>query len=584
MIRRVGPGSGRPRAAARRGFTLIELGIVVAIIGVLIALVLIASAEGVERARARATQATITKLDAGLTERLDAILQQRVEPNGAHQYMAAIRPALPAPGSPGPGDAATLAFFWGLTSDSRAQVIAQHDLVKAELPDVFVVNTGDLEYPFNFAGLHYPDPTGTAPSNTPAVRAGFVLPLGHLVGGVATGPSQGYRPGSFTSTGTPLNYGPGANWIDPAALPGIVPVNSLANSLGIYGASYDVRAALNQLLGVAPRGYDKVDNDGNGWIDELTASETGMAVADLNAILTRLTANHRHTTARSEVLYALLIGAQGPLGAIFTTEDFGPNEIGDTDEDGLPEFLDGWGKPIQFYRWPIHFSAPVGTSLQKGRRFYDGPIEPRQTSALDPNQLLVAPAWFMGTVNAAAPPGIGAFAGGVGPNGEVSGRAFAFGLYFHSLVEQNARLPDGSGYATYTQVGQLWERGATSQASNPLACRRAYFTRPLVVSGGQDGQLGIAQLGFNYGDYSMPLGAAPPAPMTPSALLVQVAEGTASTLAPQRSLATAPYYTVDSSQPGADALTAGLGDATEGWALDDITNQTIQTTAGGTGQ
>jgi prepilin-type N-terminal cleavage/methylation domain-containing protein len=36
-------------------------------------------------------------------------------------------------------------------------------------------------------------------------------------------------------------------------------------------------------------------------------------------------------------------------------EQFQPNEIGDVDGDGYPEFVDGWGMPIQFIRWPVGF-------------------------------------------------------------------------------------------------------------------------------------------------------------------------------------------------------------------------------------
>jgi prepilin-type N-terminal cleavage/methylation domain-containing protein len=564
MIRRVAP---LPRLAVRRGFTLIELGVVVAIIGVLISLVLVASAEGVQRARVRATQATITKLDAGVTERLDSILNMRVEPNGAHQYMAAVYPG-------------TTAGPWGLPSEARAQVIAQHDLVKSELPDVFVINAGDPWYPLNFAGLAYPDPTVGA---TSANRDAFLLPLGHFVGGTLTFGNEGYQVGSIhPTTSAPINLGPGANWIIPATInnPPVQTVNTRLNSTGIYGASYTARASFNQLLGVSPRGYDMVDNDGNQFIDELTPAETGMSAGEITAILTRLS-NHQHTTARSEVLYALLIGGQGPMGAIFTTEDFGPTEIGDTDDDGLPEFLDAWGKPLQFYRWPIHFSSPTGPSLQKGSVPYANGTEPRQTSALDPNQLLVAPAWFMGDVNVR----VGAPMGDrVGP---ISGRGNAFGLFFHSIID-----PNSSGGAA---IGQLWDRTAASISTTTLAARRAFYSRPLIASGGPDGQLGIAQVDFDYSNYSMPNGGQTPtrlmpdgtpavAPPVPPGLVVQVAECPAPRVAPHREFRNAPYFPVNSSVPGADPLTYALGDATEGWSLDDITNQTIQTTAGGTGQ
>lgn len=34
---------------------------------------------------------------------------------------------------------------------------------------------------------------------------------------------------------------------------------------------------------------------------------------------------------------------------------FGEHEVGDVDEDGAPEFLDAWGTPIEFIRWPVGF-------------------------------------------------------------------------------------------------------------------------------------------------------------------------------------------------------------------------------------
>jgi prepilin-type N-terminal cleavage/methylation domain-containing protein len=40
-------------------------------------------------------------------------------------------------------------------------------------------------------------------------------------------------------------------------------------------------------------------------------------------------------------------------------ESFRSDEIGDVDGDRFPEFLDGWGKPIGFIRWPVGFQSPV---------------------------------------------------------------------------------------------------------------------------------------------------------------------------------------------------------------------------------
>jgi prepilin-type N-terminal cleavage/methylation domain-containing protein len=43
--------------------------------------------------------------------------------------------------------------------------------------------------------------------------------------------------------------------------------------------------------------------------------------------------------------------------------------IGDTDNDGLPEVLDGWGRPIGFVRWPVGYTA----SFAEGAQFTDMP-------------------------------------------------------------------------------------------------------------------------------------------------------------------------------------------------------------------
>jgi prepilin-type N-terminal cleavage/methylation domain-containing protein len=40
-----------------------------------------------------------------------------------------------------------------------------------------------------------------------------------------------------------------------------------------------------------------------------------------------------------------------------SVEQFRSDEIGDVDKDGAPEFLDGWGRPISFIRWPAGFQS-----------------------------------------------------------------------------------------------------------------------------------------------------------------------------------------------------------------------------------
>jgi prepilin-type N-terminal cleavage/methylation domain-containing protein len=40
-------------------------------------------------------------------------------------------------------------------------------------------------------------------------------------------------------------------------------------------------------------------------------------------------------------------------------DNFRSDEIGDIDNDKAPEFIDGWGNPIAFIRWPTGFVAPL---------------------------------------------------------------------------------------------------------------------------------------------------------------------------------------------------------------------------------
>ena len=58
----------------------------------------------------------------------------------------------------------------------------------------------------------------------------------------------------------------------------------------------------------------------------------------------------------AECLYMTIILATGDGEA---RTHFNPQEIGDTDGDGAPEFLDGWGRPIHFIRWPAGFISDL---------------------------------------------------------------------------------------------------------------------------------------------------------------------------------------------------------------------------------
>ncbi len=59
----------------------------------------------------------------------------------------------------------------------------------------------------------------------------------------------------------------------------------------------------------------------------------------------------------AEFLY--LIVMRGGLTDADLAASFNPDEVGDTDKDGLLEFIDAWRRPIRFCRWPVGLDSPL---------------------------------------------------------------------------------------------------------------------------------------------------------------------------------------------------------------------------------
>jgi hypothetical protein len=417
------------------------------IIGLILVFILVAAQDSRRRAEEAATLALITKLETGLNDRLDALLQTRPDPNWAHFWISAVYtgsapPVLPLP----PSWPLAPAVGSSPPPNARAQVIAWYDFIKSELPDVFFVQTltpGSQDYPINFAANPYPGTSSFPHGN-------FILPLGNTVD---NNPPASFGAGNaFNTTGT-----------------------------GIYGASFFAAAALNKNLGYGPKGYDGVDNDSDGLIDEFGEGGNPTVLANL--------ANHQHHTARAEMLYAILVEGVGPLGSVFNRDDFTDREVRDTDGDGLPEFVDAWGQPLQFFRWPMLYHS----TTQRGQAIvvdpasgvptllppYNTAFEAREQGVLDPNQQLMAPAWWSSAAGAntsspfaSTPSPTAAAITGLGGSGGV----VAFEYFFHRLTEP-------LGHSGATQL--YWDRGAA------FPYRRAFQTRPLIVSSGPDRQIGV---------------------------------------------------------------------------------------------
>lgn len=61
---------------------------------------------------------------------------------------------------------------------------------------------------------------------------------------------------------------------------------------------------------------------------------------------------NRNEQAETLYLVVTMLGEDG-------LENFSNATIGDTDEDGAKEFLDGWNQPIRWLRWPAGFDSPI---------------------------------------------------------------------------------------------------------------------------------------------------------------------------------------------------------------------------------
>jgi len=490
------------RAPRRRGFTLIELLVVIIIISIILGFIVVASMDATHRAEERATQSLITKLEQGLNDRLEALLQTRPEPNYSHGYLAAIysmaavdnNPMDLTYNPPGMIPPALINTVIGgnpqhvnnpaVRTTDRAQVIAWYDYIKSEMPDVFYIDpqfyasssSYSGPYPLNFAAIPFPGtPALGAP---PSPYANYILPLGNsILGPYILG---GYGDGNISN-------------------PSLGPAGS-----GVYGASYGSVAGLYKNLGYQPAGYDGVDNNNDGLIDNW--AENNFTAHQAQVVQGNLS-RHTHNTARAETLYAILVEGTGPLGSIFNRDDFTDKEVQDTDGDGMPEFVDAWGQPIQFFRWPLYYHS----DLQRGQNilpdgapsqqwdlvppYFDtinlqnGVLQQREQNPLDPNQQLMAPGWWSQQGS-----------GGIAANNNfpqdlvppqappipttptlASLGVQAFEALFHSLSEPMPSPPGGASY---------WDRGGT------YPYRRAFYSKFLILSGGLDKQPGV----FLYSD------------------------------------------------------------------------------------
>ena len=130
-------------------------------------------------------------------------------------------------------------------------------------------------------------------------------------------------------------------------------------------------------------------------------------------------------------------------------EAFRADEIGDIDNDGAPEFHDGWGRPIAFIRWPAGFMSPV---QQPDATVNPDPFDPMLitvTGALGPDYGLIPLIYSPGPDEATNDPNTGGESG-------------------YGLQSSSAAVPLGwanlPGWATPTTTGTLSTRQGSPYA------------------------------------------------------------------------------------------------------------------------
>ena len=195
----------------------------------------------------------------------------------------------------------------------------------------------------------------------------------------------------------------------------------------------------------------------------------GTLTARTKALITRLSASAWNpvnewdkTNANAELLYLIVEGSD--LNGSSAIELFGKSEIRDTDGDGLNEFVDAFGKPIRWIRWPAGFA---GSS-----RYHPDMLDPtlvslgRLTVSSEPiDRLSTDPGW-----NTAQTPGTG-----LSPLVISAGSDGFFGIRFREIDRYPPPSPPPP--PPPISVGTFDDRPSYSSAESPWTLSAYGLTR-----------------------------------------------------------------------------------------------------------
>lgn len=182
----------------------------------------------------------------------------------------------------------------------------------------------------------------------------------------------------------------------------------------------------------------------------------------------------------AECLY--LVMTVGVENTATSVEHFNSSDFGDTDRDGMPEFIDAWGRPIHFLRWAPGFVSPAQplysyqTSDPRASVFHGTqPRDPR-------NSNLIISRWKIQIDRAT--------------DTSVSPAKVYDKLL---IIDQDDPFnPMRVGPVADTVPGQGWLRSSRWRPGDP-APEHGFILMPLIYSNGPDAQSGIDHCYANFG-------------------------------------------------------------------------------------
>ncbi len=366
----------------RRGFTLIEVLVVITIIGIIAGLGLGALFQAQEVARRSRTKGLIARLHTQMASRWDSYRTRRLPidftnaskvAGGPNTFFDSNNPGLPRRDNNGLIDS-------GIAGSKLAAV---RELMRMELPDRY----NDLLFP--------PDPLIWTNAQNP--------------GGTMFGNLSVFRDGGNQQIPT-------------------FPALRMAYLRRVQ--AINPNRTVHEII----------------YVDDTTTGKPGLA----------------RENKRAECLYLVMT-----TGFADESDDipWHPRDVADTDNDGMPEFVDGWGTPIEWIRWPAGFVSDLQpVNLLTGQHdpaTNPDPFDPRGVDrvAYDPGQPQLTPRGYalFPLIMSAGPDGSGrndlrgAFGVWSFPTTDASSQQGLRDPYFFHTETQGLQsvLSGGSGTPTY---------------------------------------------------------------------------------------------------------------------------------------